>query len=263
MSRGLQKARKESGLTWEEIRASGLPSRTTIQRWENGDGIPTLPELKFAALDVYKVDERKFEDFKLWLREGDGPTTWEENGKGLPDIPGFRTLIDLEDVCDTYRMWAPVVIPGPLQIEPYMHAMFAVSPTLTLSDAKAMATIRMERQAKLVGDVAITAVLAEEVLMRHIGGDDVMQEQVQYLRRLTAERLADIRVLPLSGGAHCGTLGEFYLLDFPLDTEEPPTMYCDGWIVSHYTSDDKKLASFESRFAELEAQSVPLEDFLT
>lgn len=133
----------------------------------------------------------------------------------------FRTWVDAEQRASVIRMWQPLLVPGLLQVEGYIRAVYeawrAVDGNPKI-DADVAA--RLDRQAILDRETppSFGTVIDETVLHREIGGPKVMHEQLLHLADLAENPRITIQVLPASVGAHVGLLGAFAVAQFPGDT---------------------------------------------
>jgi hypothetical protein len=111
---------------------------------------------------------------------------------GTPDwfVP-YRTA---EAQATVLRSWAPLVVPGLLQVESYARAVLSAEPYPPERLAELVAA-RIERQ-QVVGRAYIVAVLDSGVLKRPIGSATVMAEQCGYLARLAERPNVSVHVVP-------------------------------------------------------------------
>ncbi len=103
-------------------------------------------------------------------------------------------------------------------------------------------------------------VLSEAVLLRVVGGAEVMDGQLRHL--VEAGRLphVSIRVLPLAAGACDGAVaGSFVLLDFPLGLRvdpDPPVVYQESLTGALYLDRPAEWAAYEQVWAGLDAVAL-------
>jgi hypothetical protein len=174
-----------------------------------------------SMMDVYdQYDPNLIDD----VRDASKPQWWMKFG--------MRAMgyVDLETEAKEVRELALMCIPGLLQTQPYMQAIFeADALKRTRTEFKADVQMRMIRQRRLIEDeqpLHLFAVLDESALRQTIGGLQVMREQLEHLV-ITAElSTVTLRVLPRSIGAHGGKTGSFALLDFP-DPEDRTILYVE------------------------------------
>lgn len=134
----------------------------------------------------------------------------------------FRSWVDAEQRASVIRMWQPLLVPGILQTDGYIRAVYeawrAVDGNQKI-DADVAA--RLERQTVLDRETppSFGAVIDESVLYREIGGPKVMHEQLNHLAEMSERPRITIQILPADVGAHVGLLGAFAMAQFPGDTD--------------------------------------------
>lgn len=119
-------------------------------------------------------------------------------------------------------------IPGLLQTEAYMRALFAqgLAEVRGLMQGNGVAA-RLHRQRRLTDPdlpIELVAIIDEAALRANIGGAEVMRAQLQHLVRQARLSTVTVQVLPSRDGAHLGMEGEFILLTFPED-DDPDVLY--------------------------------------
>src|SRR5581483_4958889 len=124
---------------------------------------------------------------------------------GTPDW--FMPYRQAEAAAQTLRCWAPLVIPGLLQIESYARAVLSVESYAPARLAE-LVTARLERQS-VIGRAYLTAIIDHQVLHRLIGSPAIMAEQCAQLAAM-AER-PDVAVHIIPEGTNMGLLGAFDL----------------------------------------------------
>ena len=134
----------------------------------------------------------------------------------------FRSWVDAEQRASVIRWWQPLLIPGLLQTEEYIRAVYEAwrvvdgNPKI---DADVAA--RLDRQSILDRPTppSFGAVIDESVLYREVGGPKVMHEQLTHLAEMSERPRITVQVLPADVGAHVGLLGAFAMAQFPGDTD--------------------------------------------
>ncbi|WP_093713069.1 helix-turn-helix domain-containing protein [Actinacidiphila alni] len=134
-------------------------------------------------------------------------------------IPTFAAeFIELEREALAYSSYQNQVLPGLLQTEEYMRAVFRDdTPTLTEEEIEFRVTARLKRQEILQGRIppAASFVISEATLVDRIGGDDVWRRQMRHLRECADVPGITIQVLRLGRTTHAGLDGPFVLLETP------------------------------------------------
>jgi transcriptional regulator with XRE-family HTH domain len=197
----LKRCREAAGLTQEEVSRQFEWHAAKVTRIETARVGVTPRDVK-DLLNLYAVGDRDYRERLLQLsRVGGERAWWSEYRDILP--PG--NFIRLESEASALRNWEPVVVPGLLQTEAYMRALYSTVPPGSLrAGVDRMVSLRLGRQARLTGDPPLTlrAILDESVIHRRIGGASVMREQVRRLVAVSQLPTVDLRVLPHDAGEH-------------------------------------------------------------
>ncbi|HEX6076635.1 MAG TPA: DUF5753 domain-containing protein [Micromonosporaceae bacterium] len=93
------------------------------------------------------------------------------------DDYGFIDYVWLENRASLIRTYDVELVPGLLQVEPYARAVISgAEPDATEEQISRWVEFRMNRQRILEGDtpVVLRAILSEAVLLRQVGGREVM-----------------------------------------------------------------------------------------
>ncbi|MGW1073527.1 helix-turn-helix domain-containing protein [Streptomyces sp. NPDC002537] len=123
----------------------------------------------------------------------------------------FVPYVELEEGAESIRAFQGQVVHGLLQTEGYAHAMFTAARAVNPDD---LVAARMSRQSFLERETRRWFILDEPVLIRPIGGRDVMREQLQRLLIAGQDPRTVIQVIPRSVAAHAALNGSFTLLSF-------------------------------------------------
>ena len=124
---------------------------------------------------------------------------WEEFGDSISE--DYRQFIGLEHEATSIAIWHVDVVAGLLQTEAYAREIISsysrVEPVAPGMIGR-MVRVRMQRQQVLNRDgLELSVVLDESVLMRRIGDESVMHEQLQHLARLAERPNLTVQILPL------------------------------------------------------------------
>jgi transcriptional regulator with XRE-family HTH domain len=120
---------------------------------------------------------------------------------GTPDW--FMSYRQAEAQAQTLRCWAPLVIPGLLQVESYARAVLSVENYAPARLAE-LVTARLERQS-VIGRAYLTAIIDQPVLNRLIGSPAVMAEQCAQLAATAEQPNVAMHIVP--EGANMGLWG--------------------------------------------------------
>ncbi|MBT0774195.1 hypothetical protein KIH74_34945 [Kineosporia sp. J2-2] len=190
------------------------------------------------------------------------PSWYEKYIRKLGYTRGFDTLLELEPIAETIRVFSPIFIPGILQIPEYQLALFDVAPGLTKSNADKQVALQAKRQNGIVDrGIRIVVVITEGALRLQVGGPEVHREQLSQLVALHTADLVEIRVWSSTAGAHPGGRGEIELLTFPKEEGEPPFAYSEGYQGAECTEESDAIADHEERWSIIRDKSVPINKF--
>lgn len=125
----------------------------------------------------------------------------------------FRKWPAIEAAARIIRIYQLALIPGLLQTADYARAIFEGEPGATSGEAEKALKARLQRQAILSQTCppSLSVILDESVLLRHIGGPEVMAEQLRHLLDMMARPYVTVRVVPLSARSTAGLVGPFVL----------------------------------------------------
>jgi hypothetical protein len=113
------------------------------------------------------------------------------------------------------RTYELALIPGLLQTEAYARAVFAGEPGALPEEVDKSVKARLQRQLIIDGPTppALFFILDESVVLRKIGGRDVMREQLLHLLAMMERPCVTVRIIPLSSGSTAGLIGPFVIAD--------------------------------------------------
>lgn len=199
----LSAAARELGCSERKIR--------TIERGEVGISKSDLRVL----LDLYQVGRRAHLEELQALGQQRG---WWSKYNRWVGTAGLVYGVELS--ASVIRNWQPVTVPGLLQTEGYVRGL-AEGWGLSDDEVKRCVEIRMERQFQVWEKDPPRAIfiIDESVLLRRIGSQQVMAEQLE--RLLDPPPNSMVQVLPLNRGAHPGTAGSLTLYEFDDGSHSP------------------------------------------
>lgn len=248
LSLGLTRARTAAGLSQKTVAQDTRVGVATLSRVENGEGRPQYRTM-IALLDHYGVtgDDRATM-IDLW--EG-AKVEREPRPEHAHLRPGYAAYIRFEEAARAADAWEASFIPGLLQTEPYARAVIdGVMRSGDTEDRDRRVKTRIDRQPFLIRPepLHLTAIMDESALWRHVGGPDVMADQLRHLHTMASQPHITLRVIPYTAGAHPGMPGSFTLLTFP-EATDPEIAYIDGQDKDLLSQDN--LGRYTDRFATL------------
>ncbi|WP_205625483.1 DUF5753 domain-containing protein [Actinomadura atramentaria] len=241
-------------------------SETTLWRIENG-WTSVRPERVAAMCKAYEAPPRLTSFLTALALEGKARGWWHAYGDTIPE--GFDLYISMEESAGSMDQYSPELIPGLLQTEEYVRALFARNePQLPAAEVDNRVRLRMQRQMLFTRKTAPTrlrVVLNEAVVRRPIGSPATMAAQLQQLAETNELPNASIRVMPFAAGAHRGLdTGPFTLMRFaPIEDGhefEPPTVYMQGYTGELYLDKPREIDQFTKAFAEIWNDALSEED---
>jgi transcriptional regulator with XRE-family HTH domain len=245
----LARLREAAGLSQRELAPLNAYSLDMLRAVEQGKRVPSLDfvERCDAVLNTGGLLSR------LW------PLV-QKSG-----VDRIRSFIDMEAQATSLRSFETQVVPGLLQIEPYMRA---VQSPLRETAAREMTRdealkVRLGRQAILQNpDPPIFwAVLDEAVLRRRVGDRETMRQQLNYLVDVARPPDIIIQVLPLEPEMTVPQVGPFLGMSF---AEGDDVFYMDSMAGGGYfVSEHDDVAWSDHCFDMLRAAALPADSSLT
>jgi hypothetical protein len=151
---------------------------------------------------------------RMWWRDQHGPED-------------YLTFVAFENDASHLFGYQATYLPPLLQTREYATALSAAVLRLPPNDpvVQNIVDLRMRRQETLTARLAgpnpprLSQAIDEAVLLRPIGGEKVMAAQFDHLLAMSRQPTVDLKVIPLSRGAHPGLGGTFELLTFSEDDD--------------------------------------------
>ncbi|GAA4102225.1 helix-turn-helix transcriptional regulator [Nonomuraea soli] len=182
---------------------------------------------------------------------------WRETIEHASRWPAWLAqLAEIEQQAATLKYWQPMIVPGMLQIPEYARAVFRGKPGSTAEDVERNLAARLERQSILHRDdgPTIWVILDEVVLIRPVGSEAVMAEQMTRLAELDEHPRINVRVLPRTSWLTSGLQGAFVLASGP---GMPDTAYIESITLSQITADSGCVREIQWRYETLHNEALP------
>ncbi|MGH7743362.1 MAG: helix-turn-helix domain-containing protein [Candidatus Dormibacteria bacterium] len=248
----LQKLRHEAGAGMIRVQEELGCSRAKVTHLETGRNLPSKPDLELMLRLYGRLDLLgELETVRVAAHE----QSWFDTYR-LPRW--MRGYIGLETDAVEARCFALELVPGLLQTEAYARDTL-VRQGNSPEDVERGVRVRLERQRRLGGDLALSVVMSEALLARsvHIGSG------VEQLRHLVTtyeeEPGVRVRVLPFSVGGHRSMSGSFTLLDFPPGVSAR-VAYQEYAIGGHLLDDQEAVGKLSALYEVLFQQSLSVGD---
>ncbi|MFE7977617.1 helix-turn-helix transcriptional regulator [Streptomyces shenzhenensis] len=227
LGRRLLDLRERAGLKREEAARILRVAPATVRRMEMAEVALKIPYLQLL-LKAYGVSDDEADLFVQLAEEANRPGWWQRFHDILPGW--FSMYVSLEGAAGLIRSYEPHFVPGLLQTEEYARGVLesgAIGQAQP-EDIERHVALRMQRQDLLTRTDAprFWVVMDETVLLRPVGGSEVMRAQVDKL--LEAAKLPNVtlQIAPFASGPHPGTYGPFVLFRFAV-SELPDMVYSE------------------------------------
>ncbi|MEU2223348.1 helix-turn-helix transcriptional regulator [Streptomyces sp. NPDC018347] len=240
----LKALREEARLTQEEFAQRVQYSTAYVAKIEQGKRFPPSdlpsraePALGAAAAKVLGAAARS-------LTRRAGLASW------------FRQWAGIEEEAVSLYAYECRAIPGLLQPEPYIRAIFERRlPPLTEEEIEAQVSARLERQRLLTErpNTAFAFVIEQALLVRRVGGREVTEAVIDHLLATGARRNVEIQIMPLCQEDHTGVDGQMYLAETP---GHQWVGYTEGQRSSSLITAPKDVSVLLQRYGRLRSQAL-------
>jgi transcriptional regulator with XRE-family HTH domain len=256
--------REKAGLSVVAAAEALDMSRQTLTRIEKGDSSRLRRQDIEAAAQVYGLDDDQTNDLAVLADQArkDKNTGWWQNRTRTELAGFFVSYAMLEDAAQLIRQFEIMLVPGLLQTRAYAEQMHLVpAGYLTPEVIKKRVDARIERQTLLTRGHAprLEVILDEAVLRRVVGGEEMMEEQLEHLVMASQWPNVSIRIVSFEEGVHGGMAAStpFTLLSFPENSRgepsELPIAYVDALTGALYQNEPEHVAAFNLVWKDLEA----------
>ena len=218
----LRELRAGTDLKAEQVTLELKGKGPMVSRYESGEAKPAWGTV-LTMLALYGAsDEQRALASRLWDEVNEEPQSVR-----LPTgaHSGFRKLVNAEREAVRERIISPYVLPGLLQIEPYVRALLAAGHRLEKYKTRPASLVdaRLRRQERLddeLDSLGLVALIDESVIRRIVGGPDVLRQQLAHLLVVAERPNVTLRVVPFEAGAYGSMSGSCVIIDYP---EPEPT----------------------------------------
>lgn len=241
----LRALREEAGMTQTELGRLALQSPKTISDYESGKLVPRreFAELADAALGAKGMLVR------LWQAMTDGTyPTW------------FHWYAQLEERAREIKHFEATMVPGLLQSEEYVRAMFRIDePPKNDEEFERHVAARLKRQQIIFREdpPEYWAILDEAVLHRWPKDRSIIKPQLEHLLELGQLQHVHLHVIPFASGFHPCMAGFMALLSVDSHDDyayvEPP----GGGLLR---TDPKSVATYRRRYDVLLSETLSAHD---
>lgn len=244
----------------EVARYVGLaPGDTTISKFENAERVPPAPHLRLM-LQCYGVDldSSRAASIVELAKQAKQRGWWSEHSTSVPNW--FERYLGLETAADEVETYEAEYVPGLLQTSRYTEALTTPA---NMELPEGFAAVRKRRQQRLLADepLRLRAVLNEAVLLRDVGGPEIMREQLASLLDAADRLNISLQVLPFSVGIHPGMHGPFTIVRFKEKSIDTVYVELRGGAV--YLNQPTDIELHSATFEQLTALALTEEDTIS
>ena len=229
---------------------------STLSRIETGKA-PTRTAYLMTMFDMYGVvDPAQRQALTDMARDGHRKGWRAVYDDVMPT--GYDICVGLEAEAAALRVFEDQVVHGLLQTEDYARVvMSAVRTRQSARQIERAVQLRVQRQEALTRDdpLKLWLILNEAVILRAVGGTEVMHGQLMRLLEASEWPSVTLQVLPLSSGAHPALNGPFCILEFPERTD-PDVVYTEGVAGHAYLERDSDVRACAEAFDLLRAAAL-------
>jgi len=252
----LKRCREAAGLTQEQVSRRFEWHAAKVTRIETAK-VSVTPRDVRDLLDAYDVHDREFRDAMVEMARSSRERAWWAEYR---DIVQPGSFISLEAEASAMRNWEPVVLPGLLQTEPYMRALFSAAAETgrQMRIDRAVALRRARQRRLMTGDypLELFAIIDESVIHRPIGGESVMAEQLRHLIAVSELPTVTLQILPYSVGAHSMLGTSLAILEFH-EAADLDVVYVEGFGRSpHFRKQPAEVCRYRGAFERLRTQCL-------
>lgn len=198
----LRKLREAAGLNLAEAAAlidMGRPHLNHIEAARTAIPAERLRELAHG----YGCTSAPYIDELVRMTESNGKGWWSEYRKLMSSRA--LDLAELEDRATEMVSYETLLIPGLLQTEQYMRALFtSARPEAAPTEIDTLVRFRLMRQRVLTREhpPRLHAIIHEAALRMVVGGPHIMRGQLAHLIRAATHEHVTIQILPFDTAAH-------------------------------------------------------------
>ncbi|MGC4814069.1 helix-turn-helix domain-containing protein [Micromonospora sp. DT228] len=248
LGNALKRAREAAGKNQEEAAEVIDSASSKISRLELGQSGIRLTDLKLL-LDFYGVPTEEAEPLRDLARAGRQRGRWSGYRNVVPDW--FRQYLDLEADAAEIRWYQSEVIPGVLQIEPYIRAI------IDREDVEQQTAVRLERQ-KVIDrpdGPELNFILSESALRRNLGDRETMREQLSHIATLANRPNVTIQVFPLDAETYVVSSFNFIILRFGEEVASD-VVYLETFTDADYLDSPEAIRAYNRHWDRLRAAAL-------
>lgn len=197
-----------------------------LSRWETGDRTPSPTDVA-QILTALEINGEQYEEILALAHNVDAPlwiaVSLPEQRQHLNALLGFE--LGSTEITDV----SPLLVTGLLQTEAYVRAIMT-SGDVPRDDVENRIRIRLGRQ-RVLDSTKLTAVIGEAALQQHVGGREVLADQLEHLIRMANYSNVDLRVVPFTAGWVPSLEGGWTVIQSPEATMVHVENRRSGWFL--------------------------------
>ncbi|MGQ0837338.1 helix-turn-helix domain-containing protein [Actinokineospora sp.] len=254
LGKALKRARERSDRTQEEAAEKIDAASSKISRIELGQSGLKLVDLN-ALLDLYSVTGEAALHLRDLARAGRKRGRWSAYRNVIPNW--FRDYLDLEEDASEIRWYQPEVVPGILQTEAYIRAVYTTATPRTVDDEiERFVRMRLDRQAVLErADATLHFILSEAALRRTVGNVRLMADQLQHVADVADRVNVELQVLPFDAQTYCPASFGFTILRFENDASTD-VVYLEDYTDAVYLDEQQPVRAYNALWNRLSAAAL-------
>jgi transcriptional regulator with XRE-family HTH domain len=207
----LRQLREAKGRSGESVAHALGWSPSKVSRYERAK-TGLRPREVERLLDYYKVNDKHREMLLALAQDAEQRGWWEDFTDTVSE--DYQQFIGLEHEATWMAIWHVEFLPGLLQTEAYARNIIGsydrVEP-IPPSAVTRLVRVRLRRQQVLERpNLTVNIVLDESILLRRVGANEVMNEQLQRLAQDAERPNATLQILPLDSPRTA--IGESFVL---------------------------------------------------
>ncbi|MFI7534178.1 Scr1 family TA system antitoxin-like transcriptional regulator [Streptosporangium sp. NPDC049376] len=173
----------------------------------------------------------------------------------------FRSWLEVEQEATSIRLWGPLIVPGLLQTEDYARSIIGGLPGITQDRITELTSLRMARQQVLQKTTPpmLWIVLDECVLIRPVGGAEVMRQQLEHLLEAVESPRISVQIAPLGRASTTGLLGAFSIAQLP---NKPEMAYLQSANTGHVTDRNQVVRDVTEKYETIRSDALPRQESL-
>jgi transcriptional regulator with XRE-family HTH domain len=248
LGKELKRLREARGWTLAEAIEVLGNKNTKLSRLENGQS--SVRPLDIGIL--YDTLGATAEE-KAWALETAKHCNQRGRWSGYRSVYGkfFRMAVDLEEDASVISHYQAEMIPGLLQTEAYIRAVFSAGGPQRLETLEKAIKARLERQQVLTREDApqIGFVMSESAVLRMVGDEAVMGEQLRHVAEVAELPNVQLQILPFRARTYPpGCLFPFTMFRIPSPGKSGPLeyVYLEDYDDGRYRDDHESVATYSN-----------------